>query len=167
MSNEIATLLSSFNNEELAARREDEYGFLAQLVLEVLINMLQPRPWRKVAELAVYEYERSRDKYLDDPVDGKLLIPSDRWVKESRINSTQGRQRISAVIEELGYYIARPPGEGIYLTKDKSVIEEDYAKNGKAVKSRADRLSYRAVKTNKRLGTELPIAAVQFLPASE
>ena len=158
--------LYEFKNETHAALVEARYEFLAFLVLEVLKNMLTARPWKKVADLAIYEYERQRSRYLDDPVWGDLLIPSDKWVKQRTIIGALGKRRIEAVINEGGWYISRPPGEGIFLTKDTNSIKSDYERSGRAMKSKADRMSFIASQMNRKLGTELPATVLQFLSLS-
>ena len=159
--------LYEFKNETQAALMEARSEFLASLVLKVLKNMLKPRPGKKVADLAIYEYERQRDRYLDDPAWEDLLVPSDKWVKQKSIFGALAKRRIEAVINESGWYIARPPGEGIFLTKDTTTIKADYERSGRAMKSRADRMSFVASQMNGKLGTELPATVLQFLQLTE
>lgn len=151
-------------SDGLRDRREQQSAFLAELVMRVLKDMKRPRPWEKVAELAVFEYERNRDRFLDDPSLSDLLVPNDSWVNKKRILGKLGKRRIEAVIVESGWYLAKPPGEGIVLTKDKSAIEQDTDKDARSLKSRADRMSHRSVIIHKKTGADVKVAAIQFLP---
>lgn len=153
-------------NEALRDRREQQSGFLADLVMRVLKDMKKPRPWEKVAELAVFEYERNRDRFLDDPSVSDLLIPSDDWVNKKRILGKWGKRRIEAAIIASGWYLAKPPGEGILLTKERVVIEQDATKDFRALKSRAERMSHRNVTIHEKTGADVKVATIQFLPLS-
>lgn len=151
-------------SDELRDRREQQSAFLAELVMRVLKDMRRPRPWEKVAELAVFEYERNRDKFLDDPSLSDLLVPNDNWVNKKRILGKLGKRRIEAVIIESGWYLAKPPGEGIVLTKDTTMIEQDTDKDARSLKSRADRMSHRSTVIHDKTGANVKVAAIQFLP---
>lgn len=157
----------TIQNEELRDRREQQSAFLADLMVRVLKDMKRPRPWDKVAELAVFEYERNRDKFLDDPSLSDLLIPNDSWVNKNRILGKWGKRRIEAAIIANGWYLAKPPGEGILLTNERVVIEQDSEKDIRALKSRADRMSHRNVTIHDKTGAKLKVSAIQFLPIND
>lgn len=157
----------TIQSEELRDRREQQSAFLADLMIRVLKDMKRPRPWEKVAELAVFEYERNRDKFLDDPSLSDLLIPIDTWVNKNRILGKLGKRRIEAAIIDSGWYLAKPPGEGILLTKERVIIEQDADKDMRSLKSRADRMSHRNVTIHNKTGANVKVSAIQFLPISD
>jgi len=163
----MTDLYSHFKNEQLKQRREDQDAFLADLVLVILEDMKSPRPWFKVAELAVFEYERKRDQYLDDPVVSDLIVPDDSWIKPSRIASTSGKRRIESAVIDRGWYIARPIGKGILLTKDKVTITDDHEKDERVIKSRTERMNFNTSIVNEKLKTELRMASLQFLKSGD
>lgn len=159
------------NNNDLYVFKDDEKAELIKqrmefvaidLVLPVLKSIKAPRPWAKVEELAIYEYERNRDWFLDADVEGLLSSKrGDKWIKKGIVAGYLAKKRIELILNEAGWYIARPQGEGIWLTTEPEEIKADRKKMQKQIITRSKNLSKSAIRVKRTMDVDLPIVITQ------
>lgn len=162
------THLYNYKKEEHAELWKERYEFVTfELVLPILKATREPKTWKKVGLLAVHEYERQIQLFQDSKW-GHLItvrnnLDGDGWINPRKISSSIGRKRIAQMLEVNGYYLARPPGQGIELTADPVVIDMDYTRNASAVKTRGKNLSKTATRANESIaGVNLPIVLTEI-----
>jgi hypothetical protein len=131
-----------YKKEEHAEMWKTRYEFIAiELVLEVLKTMRKPKTWKQVGLLAVHEYDRQALAFQDSAMWGLLFDKGDDWIKPTRISSSLGKKRISQLLQANGFYVSRPPGQGIKLTTDPKLVEEDHGREVSGIKTRAKNVS--------------------------
>lgn len=164
-----------YKKGEHAEMWKARYEFIAmELVLEVLKTMRKSKTWRQVGLLAVHEYDRQALVFQDSAIwrmlfDKNKKVNGDEWIKPSRISSSLGKKRICQLLQANGYYIARPPGQGIMLTRDPELITQDHGREISGVKTRAKNISKSAVmatQTIEGVSLEAIETTVHMLPSS-
>lgn len=161
MSDKVSEILESESQDI----RKQRIEFLAALVLEVLQSVNIPNTWRDVAVNAVFLYQKNRQRYLDGDASDILTqsVNGDWWVRRSYITNPKSRAEIRDVLAGDGYYIATIVGEGIYLATNPSDVKEDYRRNIGHIKTRTDRMNFRAVAIDDKKHIGLPIITTQTM----